>query len=115
MIIIAISNENHNIPKVVKQKRHTRMKLLVIMICTCVRNKYLIFYKTMTYCRSVYEDDSQSDFLKKLDEHSKDHEKEIERMCNFHYQGFVESVSELIRVRTDANELKVCIICFLLD
>ena len=62
----------------------------------------------MTYCRSVYEDDSQSDFLKKLDEHSKDHEKEIERMCNFHYQGFVESVSELIRVRTDANQLKVC-------
>lgn len=115
MIIIAISNENQNIPKVVKQKRHTRTKLLVIMICTCVRNKYLIFYKTMTYCRSVYEDDSQSDFLKKLDEHSKDHEKEIERMCNFHYQGFVESVSELIRVRTDANQLKVCIICFLLD
>lgn len=57
--------------------------------------------------RSVYEDDGQTDFLRKLDEHSKGHEKEIERMCNFHYQGFVESVNELIRVRSDANKLKV--------
>ena len=28
-------------------------------------------------------------------------------MCNFHYQGFVESVNELIRVRSDAKQLKV--------
>lgn len=57
--------------------------------------------------RSVYESDNQTDFLHKLDQHSKDHEKEIERMCNFHYQGFVESVNELIRVRSDANKLKI--------
>lgn len=57
--------------------------------------------------RSVYEDDGQGEFLRKLDDHSKSHEKEIERMCNFHYQGFVESVSELIRVRSDAKMLKI--------
>lgn len=56
----------------------------------------------------MYEDDGQGEFLRKLDDHSKSHEKEIERMCNFHYQGFVESVSELIRVRSDAKMLKVC-------
>ena len=57
--------------------------------------------------RSVYESNNESDFLQKLNEHSVNHEKEIERMCNFHYQGFVESVNELIRVRSDANRLKV--------
>ena len=57
--------------------------------------------------RSVYENNSEADFLKKLRDHSIGHEKEIERMCNFHYQGFVESVNELIRVRSDANRLKV--------
>lgn len=57
--------------------------------------------------RSVYEDDGQTTFIEKLDEHSKCHEIEIERMCNFHYQGFVEAVNELIRVRADANTLKV--------
>lgn len=105
-MIIVISNGNHNIRKIVQQMWYMSMKFLLIMIYTCACYKYFIANE-MTHCRSVYEDDSQSDFLKKLDEHSKDHEKEIERMCNFHYQGFVESVSELIRVRTDANQLKV--------
>ncbi|XP_065649617.1 exocyst complex component 6B isoform X3 [Hydra vulgaris] len=57
--------------------------------------------------RSVYEDDSQLVFLQKLDDRSKLLEKEIERMCSFHYQGFVESVNELIRVRTEASRLKI--------
>lgn len=108
MIIIVISNGNHNIRKIVQQMCYmSMMKFLLIMTYACACYKYFIANEMMTHCRSVYEDDSQSDFLKKLDEHSKDHEKEIERMCNFHYQGFVESVSELIRVRTDANQLKV--------
>ena len=55
----------------------------------------------------MYESDGQGDFLEKLEEHSIAQDKEIERMCNFHYQGFIASVHELIRVRTDARELKV--------
>ena len=35
------------------------------------------------------------------------HEKDIERMCNKNYQGFIESVSELLRVKSDAHKLKV--------
>ena len=67
-----------------------------------------VFMSNSSYFfRSVYEDDGQTVFIEKLDEHSKSHEKEIERMCNFHYQGFVEAVNELIRVRSDANMLKV--------
>ena len=58
--------------------------------------------------RSVYDNDVEQQFLSKLDERIKTHDKEIERMCNYHYQGFVESVNELIKVRSDARILKVC-------
>ena len=37
----------------------------------------------------------------------KGHEKDIERMCNKNYQGFIESVSELLKVKSDALKLKV--------
>lgn len=59
-------------------------------------------------CRSVYDNDAEQQFLSKLDERIKTHDREIERMCNYHYQGFVESVNELIKVRSDARSLKVC-------
>lgn len=67
---------------------------------------YLIdhFFKS----RSVYDNGIQQQFLGKLDERIKTHDREIERMCNYHYQGFVESVNELIKVRSDARTLKVC-------
>lgn len=37
----------------------------------------------------------------------KNHEKDIERMCNKNYQGFIESVSELHKLKSEANKLKV--------
>eukprot|EP00795_Rhopilema_esculentum_P012131 gene12131-2735_t len=57
--------------------------------------------------RSVYDECIQQQFLSKLDDRIKTHDKEIERMCNYNYQGFVESVNELIKVRSDARTLKV--------
>eukprot|EP00794_Sanderia_malayensis_P005160 gene5160-5812_t len=57
--------------------------------------------------KSVNEEGIQQQFLCKLDERIKAHDKEIERMCNYHYQGFIESVNELIKVRSDARTLKI--------
>lgn len=45
-----------------------------------------------------------------LDTRIKSHDKDIERMCNFHYQGFIDSIRELLQVRTQAQKLNVCII-----
>ena len=36
-----------------------------------------------------------------------EHDRDIERMCNFHYQGFVDSIGELLKVRKHAEKLKV--------
>ena len=45
--------------------------------------------------------------MAKLEERIRVHDKDIERMCNYHYQGFIESVNELLKVRGEARKLKV--------
>ncbi|XP_053438699.1 exocyst complex component 6 isoform X4 [Nycticebus coucang] len=59
--------------------------------------------------RSVYDDqpNAHKKFLEKLDACIRNHDKEIEKMCNFHHQGFVDAITELLKVRTDAEKLKV--------
>ncbi|XP_012286848.1 exocyst complex component 6B isoform X4 [Orussus abietinus] len=48
--------------------------------------------------------------MDKLVERIKSHDKDIERMCNHHYQGFIDSIRELLRVRSQAEQLKVQIL-----
>ena len=57
--------------------------------------------------RSVYDAANPAQFLQQLDARIRSHDKEIERMCNYHYQGFIESIRGLLQVRTDAVNLKV--------
>ncbi|XP_036903261.1 exocyst complex component 6 isoform X3 [Sturnira hondurensis] len=62
--------------------------------------------------RSVYDDqpNAHKKFMEKLDACIRNHDKEIEKMCNFHHQGFVDAITELLKVRTDAEKLKVQVI-----
>ncbi|XP_044521622.1 exocyst complex component 6 isoform X3 [Gracilinanus agilis] len=59
--------------------------------------------------RSVYDGqpNAHQKFMEKLDACIRNHDKEIEKMCNFHHQGFVDAITELLKVRTDAEKLKV--------
>ena len=59
------------------------------------------------FCRTVYDGDESEQFLESLNARIKVHDKDIERMCNKNYQGFIESVSELLKVKSDASKLKV--------
>ena len=70
-----------------------------------------IFYLMPTYpfLRTLYDCDEQDEFLESLSGRIKDHEKDIERMCNKNYQWFIESVSELHKVKSEANKIKVYI------
>lgn len=56
--------------------------------------------------RTLYDGEDQVEFLQSLSSRIKNHEKDIERMCNKNYQGFIESVSELHKVKSEANKLK---------
>eukprot|EP00117_Sycon_ciliatum_P046873 scpid40633/ scgid33527/ Exocyst complex component 6B; Exocyst complex component Sec15B; SEC15-like protein 2 len=60
--------------------------------------------------RAVYDESKQGAFLQHLEARIRQHDKDIERMCNHHYQGFIESVNELLKVGSDARKLKVKIL-----
>ncbi|XP_048801234.1 exocyst complex component 6 isoform X7 [Lagopus muta] len=62
-----------------------------------------------TTLRSVYDDqpNAHQRFMEKLDACIRNHDREIEKMCNFHHQGFVDAITELLKVRADAEKLKV--------
>uniref|UniRef100_A0ABD2XLZ0 Exocyst complex component n=1 Tax=Trichogramma kaykai TaxID=54128 RepID=A0ABD2XLZ0_9HYME len=55
--------------------------------------------------RAIYDGNEHQKFMQKLDERVKSHDKDIERMCNHHYQGFIDSIRELLQVRTQAQHL----------
>ncbi|XP_048745103.1 exocyst complex component 6B isoform X3 [Ostrea edulis] len=59
-----------------------------------------------TSLRAVYEGDELVKFKDSLSDHIRNHDKEIERMCNYHYQGFIDSIRELLKVSCDAAQLK---------
>ncbi|XP_069488400.1 exocyst complex component 6B [Ambystoma mexicanum] len=56
--------------------------------------------------RSVYDGEEHGRFMEKLETRVRNHDREIEKMCNFHYQGFVDSITELLKVRGEAEKLK---------
>ncbi|XP_019938993.2 exocyst complex component 6 isoform X3 [Paralichthys olivaceus] len=60
-----------------------------------------------TSLRSIYDDqpNAHKRFMEKLDARIRNHDREIEKMCNFHHQGFVDAITELLKVRTDAEKL----------
>ncbi|KAJ8956515.1 hypothetical protein NQ318_019234 [Aromia moschata] len=55
--------------------------------------------------RAIFDNDEHVEFKKKLEERIKHHDKDIERLCNVYYQGFIESVRELLEVRSQSNKL----------
>ena len=59
------------------------------------------------FFRAVYDGASPDKFMDRLDVRIKGHDKEIERMCNYHYQGFIESIRSLLQVRGQVESIKV--------
>uniref|UniRef100_T1IIQ2 Exocyst complex component n=1 Tax=Strigamia maritima TaxID=126957 RepID=T1IIQ2_STRMM len=56
--------------------------------------------------RRIYDGDELEKFMERLDARIKTHDRDIERMCNFHYEGFIESIRELLQVKNQAQKLK---------
>lgn len=55
--------------------------------------------------RSILESSSSNVLSEQLDARIRAHDKDIERICNLYYQGFIESIRELLHVRSKANNL----------
>ncbi|KAA8581160.1 hypothetical protein FQN60_002741, partial [Etheostoma spectabile] len=65
------------------------------------------FSHPLVSLRSIYDDqpNAHKRFMEKLDARIRNHDREIEKMCNFHHQGFVDAITELLKVRADAEKL----------
>lgn len=70
---------------------------------------YFLFITRFLFFRSIYDDqpNAHKRFMEKLDARIRNHDREIEKMCNFHHQGFVDAIKELLKVRADAEKLMV--------
>lgn len=55
--------------------------------------------------RSILEGNLQTELSEQLESRIKSHDKDIERICNLYYQGFIESIRELLLVRSQAKNL----------
>lgn len=56
--------------------------------------------------RSILEGTSGYDTLsEQLESRIRSHDKDIERICNLYYQGFIDSIRELLQVRSQAKNL----------
>ncbi|KAL1492031.1 hypothetical protein ABEB36_012535 [Hypothenemus hampei] len=55
--------------------------------------------------RTIFDNNQHHNFKQKLDERVKQHDKDIERLCNVYYQGFIESVTELLEVKSQSKNL----------
>lgn len=55
--------------------------------------------------RSILESNSYDALSEQLDTRIRSHDKDIERICNLYYQGFIESIRELLHVRTQTKRL----------
>lgn len=72
---------------------------------------YFLFITCFLFYRSIYDDqpNAHKRFMEKLDARIRNHDREIEKMCNFHHQGFVDAIKELLKVRADAEKLMVMV------
>ncbi|KAM7364740.1 exocyst complex component Sec15 [Cochliomyia hominivorax] len=55
--------------------------------------------------RSILEGDNKENISEQLEQRIRSHDKDIERICNISSQGFIESIHELLGVRTQAHQL----------
>jgi hypothetical protein len=54
----------------------------------------------------VFEQEKEQEFIRTLALFIRGKRKEIENVCNFHYQEFIHSVDELLALRTETGQLK---------
>lgn len=55
--------------------------------------------------RAILESNAYDTLYEQLDTRIRSHDKDIERICNLYYQGFIDSIKELLQVRSQAKNL----------
>lgn len=59
--------------------------------------------------RAIYDGGDVHKFMLALERKIRHYDKDIERLCSMHYHGFIETVKDLVNVKQQCRELKVCV------
>ena len=104
---IPLANSNHSTPSFFEPNHRSNfIKSSNPPIKFTNSNPPTKIHEFQTTHRAIYDGDEYNKFMERLDARIKGHDKDIERMCNAHYQGFVDCIHELLKVRPQAEQLK---------
>uniref|UniRef100_A0A914VGU5 Exocyst complex component n=1 Tax=Plectus sambesii TaxID=2011161 RepID=A0A914VGU5_9BILA len=56
--------------------------------------------------RAIYDGGDVHKFLRALENKIRHYDKDIEKVCSFHYQGFIEAIRELLQLKTRCQVLR---------
>nr|CAG4643743.1 EOG090X01NK [Lepidurus arcticus] len=70
-----------------------------------MRDLVAIDPKWLEELAAIYDGVDHGKFMERLDTRIKTYDRDIERMCNVYYQGFIDAVRELLQVRSQAKKL----------
>ena len=60
------------------------------------------------FYRAIFDTNECEHFVEKLETRIRIHDKDIEKLCSAHHQGFIESIRDLLELKGLANKLHVC-------
>ena len=61
----------------------------------------------LTHCRAIFDTNECEKFVEKLESRIRLHDRDIEKLCSAHHQGFIESIRDLLELKSIANKLHV--------
>ena len=57
--------------------------------------------------RAIFDTDECENFTEKLETRIHVHDRDIEKLCSAHHQGFIESIKDLLELKGLANKINV--------
>ena len=63
---------------------------------------------TVTF-RAIYDSGNVHKFLRALEKKIRHYDKDIEKVCSFHYQDFIEAINKLLQLKGGCRALRVTI------
>ena len=58
-------------------------------------------------CRAIYDGGNVDRFVSALQQKIRHYDRDIERLCSFHFNGFIEAVQEVLTLREQCRSLRV--------
>ena len=73
-----------------------------------------MFNRDLFLLSAIFDTDECDAFADKLETRIRSHDRDIEKLCSAHHQGFIESIKDLLELKGLANRIHVSWHCITL-